>query len=104
MRAGSQYMPAAVPGRTSCEPEPCSALPMQPGERWSCPDRCRWMRCACDDPPDVNCRAKSYSAADHLINPHYTSNLIGLPGISAVFLFQFSPARVEDIERLLSRV
>jgi hypothetical protein len=21
-----------------------------------------------DDPPDVNCRAKSYSAADHLIN------------------------------------
>jgi hypothetical protein len=22
-----------------------------------------------DDPPDVNCRAKSYSAADHLINP-----------------------------------
>src|SRR5438132_1372916 len=27
------------------------------------------MRCSCDDPPDVNCRAKSYSAADHLINP-----------------------------------
>jgi hypothetical protein len=22
-----------------------------------------------DDPPHVNCRAKSYSAADHLINP-----------------------------------
>jgi hypothetical protein len=22
-----------------------------------------------DDPPDVNCRAKSYSAADHLIKP-----------------------------------
>src|SRR5207302_9553329 len=43
--------------------------PMQPGERWSCLDRCRWMRCSCDDPPDVNCRAKSYSAADHLINP-----------------------------------
>jgi len=22
-----------------------------------------------DDPPHINCRAKSYSAADHLINP-----------------------------------
>jgi len=29
----------------------------------------RWMRCAWDDPPDLNCRAKSYSAADHLITP-----------------------------------
>ena len=70
--AGSRYMPAAVPARTSCEPEPCSVLPMQAGERWSCLDRYRWMRCACDDPPDVNCRAKSYSAADHLINRHIT--------------------------------
>src|SRR5271157_2663530 len=59
MRAGSRYKPAAVPVRTSCEPEPCSALPMQPGEGWSCLDRYQWMRCACDDPPDVNCRAKS---------------------------------------------
>jgi len=29
----------------------------------------RRMRCAWDDPPDLNCRAKSYSAADHLITP-----------------------------------
>jgi hypothetical protein len=35
------------------------------------------MRCSCDDPPDVNCRNKSYSAADHLINP-----LLGLAGFN----------------------
>ena len=46
--AGTRYLPAAVPARTSCEPEPCSTPPMQPGERWSCLD--------------------PYSAADHLIN------------------------------------
>jgi len=27
-----------------------------------------------DDPPDVNCRAKYYSAADHLINPIFCFN------------------------------
>jgi hypothetical protein len=32
----------------------------------------------------------------------YTSDLIGLPGISAVLRFQLSPTGVEDIERLLS--
>src|ERR1035441_9111894 len=82
MRAGSPYKPAAVPVKTSCESEPYSALPMQPGERSSFPDRCPQMRCSYDDPPDVNCRAKSYSAADHLINPHYAQNpLLGLAGV-----------------------
>ena len=48
---------------------PVGLPPNATSERWSCLDRCRWMRCSCDDPPDVNRRAKSYSAADHLINP-----------------------------------
>src|ERR1051326_1005703 len=57
MKAGSRYRPTVAPGKTSCEAEPCYALPMQPGEKWSCPGRCQWMRCSYDDPPDVNCRA-----------------------------------------------
>jgi hypothetical protein len=52
--ADSPYGPAVAHLRTSCEPEPCYVLPMQPGETWSCLDRCRWMRCACDDPPHAN--------------------------------------------------
>src|SRR6266513_5648436 len=68
-RADWRCRPAIASARISCAAESCCALPMQPGERWSCLDRCRWMRCSWDDPPDVNCRAKSYSAADHLINP-----------------------------------
>src|SRR5579862_3935483 len=66
--AGSRCRPATASVRISYAAESCCALPMQPGERWSCLDRCRSTRCSCDDPPDVNCRAKSYSAADHLIN------------------------------------
>src|SRR6266576_2508961 len=70
-RADWRCRPAIASARISCAAESCCALPMQPGERWSCLDRCRWMRCSWDDPPDVNCRAKSYSAADHLINPGF---------------------------------
>src|SRR5579862_9761895 len=67
--AGSRCRLVIASVRISCAAESCCALPTQPGERWSCLDRCRSTRCSCDDPPDVNCRAKSYSAADHLINP-----------------------------------
>jgi hypothetical protein len=35
--------------RIFCAAESCGALPMQPGQRWSCLDRCRWTRCSCDD-------------------------------------------------------
>src|SRR5579864_4886735 len=92
MRADWRCRPAIASVRISCAAESCCALPMQPGERWSCRDRCRWMRCSCDDPPDVNCRAKSYSAADHLINPRqaYSRHVLNLgPFDFQKFSFEF---------------
>jgi transposase len=46
MKAGWQYRPATASVRISWAAESCSALPVQPSERWSCPGRCRWMRYA----------------------------------------------------------
>src|ERR1051326_4003891 len=89
MKAGSRYRPTVAPGKTSCEAEPCYALPMQPGEKWSCPGRCQWMRCSYDDPPDVNCRA-GYPTRRRTIS------LIAITLIDLVHAYSMSANAVND--------
>src|SRR5580658_1206880 len=41
LRASSRCRPVTVHGRTSCVRLPRGGFPEQPGERWSCLNRCR---------------------------------------------------------------